>query len=175
MDAAYDSPKGTVRRYKRGQRHGPCHNGNYEKYQHRISYPFFLRFMVEAEFLAFAVSAQPRDDVLHDAHGAYNRAVDASEDEGQRYKGRDDDDVAGHQRGQELDACRPSQPGVHGAGEVEEERRHADPEQHRQRTSDFSEHNGGQIVKIVFRKGRSRLSVKTNGLDALPYDVFANL
>ena len=114
--------------------------GDDEQHPDAIAEPFHLLLELEAHFLAFALAAQPGNDVLVDAHRADDRAVDTAENEGEEDQQYDNADIDGEYGRQELELGHPAEPLRQFPGDPQEEEGNGDEENGCQDDTGFLQH-----------------------------------
>ena len=150
-----DAPVGTVGGNQDGQTVEPGNHEHEEEQQHqaaqhatrwRIGIFVGQLGLLAAEQLALA---QPGYDVLHDAQGADDGAVDAPQEQGEQHQGDHDGDVQRQDGGQELSLGHPTEIVAGRAGEVEEQERQAEPEDYGQHASQRCQEATGFVFVLA--------------------------
>ena len=150
-EAAGNSAVGTVRGEQGNEASYAEDNGNHHHAEHGIAQHVFSRRITVSVTLGFF--AEPRKAVLHDAEGAYNRAIKAPEKQGQHNQRGNHPYVEGEQGGKKLYLGHPAEPRVHRSRKVEEQRGNGNDTENGKRTSNISQHKESywfNVAKLMF-------------------------
>lgn len=135
-----DTSVGAVRSNQGRKRSEAGGHAEGEQSEQSVAEPFPFRGIGETVFLLFPFSAYPRYDVLHHSQRADNGTIDPPEEQCQHNQPDHHARIRGKQRGQELQLCRPAQPGMDGSREIKKQSRNRDIKKYGKRQSYPSQH-----------------------------------